>query len=189
MESALPASSLQAQSDPLFGLRSEGSTIRFSESGDVAHSTMPTVPPTPSTTSMRKIAKEAGFSVEDIDAATEVLCDPILSSKVMPSTTPKSMDHPTTMARKIVSSMFKGRQQEGKLWRGPLPAPRVSPPTLCACPTLDHRDGTRRRRPEVDEGIRILNQDPRSLGVPIMGHHGLNTEMSIWTRAGWTRFQ
>lgn len=187
-----PADALRVESDPLFGLRPEDLRPRFWESGDAVCSTTLTKPAlhSPSTASMRKIADKEGFSVDDIISATDVPAISPLRDKVMASTPPSVMDRSIFMARKIVSTLFEPRQPKGKPWRGPLPNPRVSPPmTLGACLVKDLSKGLGCRRPEMEEGVRILNQDPQSTDAPNLGRHGPNYEVSIWTGTDWARFR
>lgn len=155
---------------------------------------MPTTPSSPSTAFMREKAEKHGFSVDEIDAATTLLANPLLGAKVIASTTPTSMDSTMIRGRQIFSTMFTDRLQKGKPWQGPLPGPRISPPmTLGDCPVLNRRSTRRRpedeQRPEVEEGIQNLNQDPQLTGCSVLGQHGLNSELAIWTGSEWARYR
>ncbi|TVU36606.1 hypothetical protein EJB05_18545, partial [Eragrostis curvula] len=189
-----PVESLRVAMDPLSGLRPEGFKTRFWGAGNDVPSPPASTPSSPSTASMRKKAGEAGFSVAEIDATALMLEDPVISAKVLATSTPTSMDQQTTLARKVVSTLFEGRRL-GKPWRGPLPPPRTSPPmTLGACTVKDqrgepHRSSSGGRRSGEEDEVQISNLDPVSTASPKVGRAGLKREVSIWNGSGWTRFR
>lgn len=134
------STSLEERSDPLSGLQL-GSKSRFWNEEDSEPATpVRDHPPSPSNASPCRQATEAGFLVQQIDEATGLLQVSGNRDKIMGSTTPATMDTPTTVARKIVSTLFKDPSKSAGVWKGPLPRPGVSPPlTLGDCQVNDRR--------------------------------------------------
>jgi hypothetical protein len=177
---------LREHADPLHGLRPEGSVSRlWAQSDDEDISTSPSfckldvsalgpsgigveegscVVQTPSTGFLLRSVHAAGFSTQDVDAADKLLHCPAVKAKILAPSTPVSMGTATRAARSLVSSMVdlsKGA------WKGPLPAPRISPPmSIRDCPIKDLRSCSGDRRIRVVEkkrNIHISKTDPRQL--------------------------
>lgn len=121
----------QVTVDPAAGLRLPGSKPRFWDSGP--SSPVATTHTSPSTATLANRAMEAGISGSDLQVAVSTLVDPVQRSHAMEDTTPANISQSTSVARKVVSALFRNQSSATGSWRGPLP-PRRSPPlTLGDC--------------------------------------------------------
>ncbi|CAN6275168.1 unnamed protein product [Urochloa humidicola] len=186
---ATPEKLLSSNGDPLFGLRPRGSTSRFWGEGDAASSISTSTPVSISTASLAREVAQAGFTKEDLAAASSVVDNHVCLAKALAESTPDSMDRPTGVARVV----FKAMQKDYGVWHGPLPPRRSSPPlTLGDIPIKKDprlRSGRRRledggdpRRSVDGERVQNLNLDP-VFSVGRVGSPG------VWLRSGpsWVR--
>lgn len=130
--------------DLLFGVRPDGSRARFWEDDTASMDSMNSQAISLSTTSLCRKARDAGFSLEQIDATTKLLADSESGHLTVSALSPSMMNQPTAVARKIVSTLFRDHTPASGVWKGPLPKPRVSPSfTFGDCPVIDRRSGSR----------------------------------------------
>ncbi|CAO2203924.1 unnamed protein product [Urochloa humidicola] len=204
---ATPERSLPGNGDPLSGLRPLGSASRFWGNGDEALPISTSTPDSTSTTSMVWVAMQAGFTKEEMAAASSVVDSPLALAKDLALSTPESMDRTTGAARTIFKALHKKYGSVGA-WQGPLPPKRSSPPmTLGDYPIkVDarlHSGGSRRpedqRRhiPEVGDQLRSASRDQRrsnsaqvrSLNCDPLFSVGRVTEPGVWLKSGpsWVR--
>lgn len=147
MEWLSPLTSQRCSSDPLFGKRPDGPHTRFWENDTTSMDPMNNRTVSPSTASLCRKAREAGFSSEQIDATMKLLADQASGHLIVSALPPTTMDQPTAVARKIVSTLFRSHKPTDGVWKGPLPSPRVSPSlTLGDCPVNDCTGGPRSHR-------------------------------------------
>ncbi|CAO2039049.1 unnamed protein product [Urochloa humidicola] len=121
--------------DPLTGLRPDRSSSRFwrtdgdstDDGGDGVDS--------PSAASIFCRAEVAGISANEVVEAESLLHDDTVVGKVVAAATPESMDRSVILARRVVAAIVQGGRKHVTQWKGPLRAPRVSPPlTFGDCP-------------------------------------------------------
>lgn len=134
----------RCNTDPLFGSWPQRFCSRFWEDDAASMKSDEGQLRLPSTTSLCRKAKEAGFSSNQINETMRLLADPENGPLIVSKPTPTTVDRPTIMARKIVATLFHDRDPVAGSWKGPLPSPRVSPPLrLGDCPVTDQRGGSR----------------------------------------------
>ncbi|CAL5011144.1 unnamed protein product [Urochloa decumbens] len=179
--------------DPMHGLRPRGSRSRFWDDDEfISPPATPRSPSLPSTSSLGRRAREAGFLQLDIDDATKALQDPRQQLKIL-SSSDGSLDRSNHRIKEIVTTLFERRKPPCGVWHGPLPPERTSPAMdLGSCPIKDLRGkGEARRRreihrpPEKDGGFRISNNQTSSS----LGRTGHGSRNKIWVKDGpsWIR--
>lgn len=128
----------RCKSDPSHGDKPEGDVNRFWEDDSICTWVSDSRPQSPSTESLRRRARDAGFSSDQINETTMLLADPDKRQLIVSRLTPTTLDRPTNIARKVVSTLFQGRKQS-------LSGPRVSTSvTIGDYPVTDRRGGSPR---------------------------------------------